>query len=136
LCFAQKVLAAGLSETLTVPAAPSLLLPEDGAMGVTFGTQFSWTQFPGGIHELVVLPSSSDCSESVFVFTAATTASIPDLAGAGLRMLPDTSYSWFINGIAPVTSIDALASPGAFSALNFGNLQQCDSASNSFTTGP
>jgi hypothetical protein len=136
LGFAQKVLMAGQDETLSVPAAPSLLLPEDGVTGVTSATQFSWTQFLGGIHVLAVLPVSSNCSESVFVFTAATAANIPDLSNAGLRMLPDTNYSWFVNGIAPVATIDALASPGAFATLNFGNLQQADSASQSFTTSP
>jgi hypothetical protein len=72
------------------------------------------TQFVGGIHLLAVLPVSSDCSESASTFIAATSAKIPDLADAGLRMLGDElqmvrQWDWSCRQYRPLASPGALA---------------------------
>ena len=131
--FAQEQVPASSSIlALSLPAAPTLTLPADGAAGVTLTTPFAWTEFPGGVYALSFLGHSADVNEGFVVYVAATSATIPDLADAGFPLRG--SYEWQVTGIAPVASIDALAAAGGTWALSFGDLMEATSGQQSFTT--
>jgi hypothetical protein len=128
--FAQQLVSATASAvTLSILAAPSLILPADGATGVGVATRFSWTQFPGGVHAFSIFGR-----QNILVFTAATTATIPDLAGAGFPL--GATYGWTVSGISPVASIDALAAPGGMWALMAGDYAEATSGQQSFVATP
>jgi hypothetical protein len=127
--FAQEqVQAATSSLVLSLPAAPSLTLPADGAASVTLTTPFTWTDFPGGVYAVSFLGHSA----GFVVYVSATSATIPDLAAVGFPLRG--SYEWQVTGIAPVASIDALAAAGGTWALSFGDLMKATSGQRSFTT--
>jgi hypothetical protein len=115
--------------TVSIPPAPSLLLPADGATGVGLATRFTWTPFAGGVHAFAIFGA-----QNVIVFTAATTATIPDLADAGFPLGP--SYGWTVSGISPVASIDALAAPGGMWALQSSDYAEATSGEQRFATSP
>ncbi len=131
----SAVQAADLSATsqnvaLIIPAAPTLITPSDLATGVDAGTPFSWSIYPQGVYELEVYSTSGP---TFYVITAATSVTIPDLAG--LPLPATTGYSWFILGLAPVSTVDVLANPGGINKLSF-DLNASFSATRTFTTGP
>jgi Carboxypeptidase regulatory-like domain len=122
----------GTGLSFTIPAAPTLTAPANGSTGVTTSTPFSWTTYPNGIYEL---EATSATGPKFVILTAATTATIPDLSSYGLPLPASTSYTWVIVGLAPVSTIDLLAAPGGFNAFTV-DLDQAQSVSDSFTTGP
>jgi Carboxypeptidase regulatory-like domain len=120
---------------LSGPIAPSLSSPMDAATGVSVTTAFSWTAYAGGIHVLLFYLDGPS-GPSFVVFTAATTATIPDLASMGFTLPASARYGWHISALAPVTSVDALAAPRFTQTLFAGDYTQGISVSRSFTTGP
>ncbi|HMK73951.1 MAG TPA: hypothetical protein VK454_11470 [Myxococcaceae bacterium] len=97
----------GLSATL-VPAA-ELAAPADGAVGVTPGTQFSWSPSPGGVSLLVVRGSST-----FVVVTAGASATLPDAASLGFALPAGSVFSWYVFGVGPFSGIDAAAGRGGY----------------------
>jgi hypothetical protein len=129
--FAQKqVPATASSLALSLPAAPSLTVPADGAAGVTLTTPFTWTEFAGGVYAVSLIGQH----EGLVVYVAATSATIPDLTAVGFPLLG--SYEWQVTGIAPVAGIDALAAAGGTWALSSGDFMEATSGQRSFTTSP
>lgn len=130
------VLQTGLSANsivpLTIPASPSLTSPSNAATGVTATTPFSWTDYPGGIHEFIAFPQTSGAGPTFYVLTAAVTV---DLADAGLPFPASTAYDWEVIGVAPVSTLDLLVAPGGINRLTI-DLNEGFSATRGFTTGP
>lgn len=127
----QTGLSANSTVMLTIPASPSLTSPSTGATGVTATTPFSWTDYPGGIHEFVAFPHSGS-GPTFYILTEAVTV---DLADAGLPLPASTAYDWEVIGLAPVSTVDVLAAPGGINKLTI-DLNEGFSATRSFTTGP
>jgi hypothetical protein len=115
---------------LTLPAAPTLNLPADGATGVTPTTSFSWTAFPSGVHVFQVYSGGS----AFLLVTSASTATLADFSPQ--TPLSSATYTWDVIGYAPAASVDALAAAGGLHQFLFGNITEGHSASRTFTTGP
>jgi Carboxypeptidase regulatory-like domain len=120
---------------LSGPVAPSLSSPMDAATGVGVTTPFSWTAYAGGVHVLFFYLDAPS-GLSFIVFTAATTATLPDLASLGFSLPASARYGWHLSALAPVTSVDAVAAPRFTQTLFAGDYTEGVSVSRSFTTGP
>jgi hypothetical protein len=108
--YAQLLFSASASDVmLTIPPAPTLLQPAGGSADVTVATPFSWTwpQISGALYMVVIVGPGQGFN----IYTTATTLIIPDLADAGLALVPSASYLWQVYGFAPVASVDQLAGP-------------------------
>jgi hypothetical protein len=108
-------------------------LPANAGTGITTNTDFTWTQFAGGLHIVVLAPTVAT-NPAFYVFTTGTTTKIPDLSAQGLG-LPSggASYGWTIVAVAPWTSIDDFA--GGFEMVPSGtSYYESLSTSRSFTT--
>ncbi len=112
---------------VNIPAAPTLLAPANNASGVTTATQLSCSPFTGGIYHFVLSP---DGYGKYDIWSNTPTASIPDLRAAGVPLPPNNSYQWWVEGTAPITSVDQLAAPYT------GNTLVGKSAFWNLTTGP
>jgi hypothetical protein len=118
---------------LSSPPVPTLTVPVDEATGVNVTTPFAWTAYAGGVHSLFAHPR---IGPSFLIFTAATMATIPDLASLGLSLPASTEYAWQVTGLAPVGSVDALAGPGGVAQVLAGDSTQGLSVTRTFTTPP
>jgi hypothetical protein len=118
---------------LSIPAAPLLSGLQDGATGVRAGERVSWSGMSGAIYGLGITPSLGS-GASYLVFTADTTALIPDLSALSLGLLPATAYDWFVAGIAPISGLDELA--GTATYMPAGDWSSARSAPRHFTTAP
>ena len=98
--------------SLTVPEAPSLALPGNGAINVDQTTQFTWTPFDGGIHWLELWCDSPELE--VYVLTKEASAKLPDLARAGLGLPKSVTCHWNVFAWAPFAAVDDAASPSGF----------------------
>jgi hypothetical protein len=127
--FAGKQVPTNSPVTLSVPAAPTLILPAASATNVTVRTPFVWSQFPGGVHGVAF----SAAYQTLILYTAATTTTLPDFADAGVPLREN--YLWMVTGIAPVASIDALAAPGGVEYSSFDQTMGV-SVEQFFNTGP
>jgi hypothetical protein len=96
---------------VVVRAAPEPLAPANGANAVGLGTVFAWQPVPDGVHVLEVTPDGPDAA-TFLVFTAASSAALPDLGETALGLPSGASYHWRVRGFAPVASVDAFAAPG------------------------
>ncbi len=94
--------------TVNVPAAPTLLAPANNATGITTGAQLSCSPFPGGIYHFVLSP---DGPGKYDIWSNTPTATIPDLRAAGVTLPSNNTYQCWVEGTAPLTSVDQLAAP-------------------------
>jgi hypothetical protein len=133
--YAQQLLSASASDVvLTVPAAPTLLQPAGGS-AYTVGTPFSWTWSEGS--EAVYIVDIVGPFQSFSVFTAATTFDIPDLADAGVAIVPSATYLWEVYGLAPIGGgVDQVASPYSFQSYGYGTYAEAMSNQQYFNTSP
>jgi hypothetical protein len=122
----------GSSVTLVIPAAPTLLQPVAGATDITLKTVFTWTQVSGAVYIVDIVGPFQDFT----VYTAATTLTIPDLADAGLSLVPSTSYLWVVSALAPIGSVDDVVAPEFVQAFFWGTNVEAVSNQQYFTTGP
>lgn len=119
----------GIAATIVAP--PSQLLPVTAATGVTVSTQFTWTNTAG-----VYLFAATGSGVSYYVFTTATTGTIPDLSGAGVQLPASAAYQWLVVGIAPQTTVDSLAVSGGLIGLELVDGTFSESPLRDFTTSP
>lgn len=118
---------------VNLPSPPTLTLPVDAATGVTTTTPFSWTDTTA---VYVVSFSPSGAGPTYYVFTAATSVTIPDLSSAGLPLPTSAGYSWSVIGFGPNTSVDATAIPGGIDGLELTEGYIGETGTRSFTTSP
>ncbi|WNG56707.1 carboxypeptidase regulatory-like domain-containing protein [Archangium gephyra] len=109
----KKGLTAGTSNAALVlqeAARPSQ--PADNATEVTRATEFSWTAFTGGIHQFHIqeMDTAPDTSSySVYIFTSGTQTTLPDLSVFDMSLPANATFTWNVQSIAPVASMDALS---------------------------
>jgi hypothetical protein len=117
--------------SLTLPAAPTLDSPDDGATGVSPSITFIWTDsFVSGVHLFQVYSG-----EQLFTLvTAASSASLSDFVPVG--PLSSTRYSWDVIDYAPAYSVDTIAGAGGLYTFLFGTVVEGQSAPRTFTTAP
>lgn len=140
LAFKSGVAPNGTGAALSVPTAPELSLPVDGATGVKTGSPFSWNAFPGGMH---ILSFDGPAGQpAIFVMTMTANDSLPDLASAGMPIPASTNYSWNVLGVAPFASMDAATGSSGFFFYGFtvgvleGTGSLAYSMTRTFTTAP
>jgi len=102
----------GNSSNVSVPlaAAPLLFSPADGAVGLDTTTSFSWGQGEGTGVNLFRLEPGDPTNPTFLVFTTASDAKVPELAGAGMALPAGASYTWEVDRIVPVASMNDAAS--------------------------
>jgi hypothetical protein len=124
---------------IAMVAAPELSLPVNASTGVDTTITFSWTAMTGGIH---LIAFNGGANPTYYVVTSGTSATIPNLKGAGLGLPPGAAYQWSVDAFGPFASTDAAAgSSGFLGALTNQALLTSDvflgiSTSRSFTTAP
>jgi hypothetical protein len=94
--------------TVAFPAAAEGLTYS--STGVTTGTQFLLMAVPDAVHVLVIGSGASEYSSSVpsYIFlTSGTSATIPDLTSAGLKLPANTDYTWVVYGLGPYADVEA-----------------------------
>jgi hypothetical protein len=102
---------------IVVPAAASPESPPPTASGVSSATNFTWTPFAGGVHLVTFAPAVST-NPTYYVFTSATTTTIPNLTVEGLGLpTGGVSYTWNLIGLAPFATLDAFATGNNFSSF-------------------
>ncbi len=79
---------------LTVPAAPSLASPADGATAGA-GTAFSWSASGGSLRELWVNCSGATATWSVIVYGASNSVALPDLSAFGMPLASGMDCGWW-----------------------------------------
>jgi hypothetical protein len=109
----KKGLTAGTSNAaLVLQEAPQQSQPANEATEVTRATEFSWTAFTGGIHQFQI--QEEDAAEDTFpytvnIYTSGTQTTLPDLSAVDMNLPASTTFSWNVQGFAPVASMDALS---------------------------
>jgi len=93
----------GTNVELLVPSTYSA--PGDDATGVTTGTDFSWTPFPGAVYFVSFFTTAAG-APSYGVITTANSIRIPDLSALGITLPASTTYGWTIQPVAPWASVD------------------------------
>jgi hypothetical protein len=120
--------------SLSIPPGPALVLPENAVSSITAGSSFSWAAMPGAIHIASFSPGNA-AQPAYTVVTAGSQARIPDLSSAGLGLPSSAQYSWYVIGLAPLSSVDAFATPSGLAVLSGSATgAQGVTASRSFTT--
>lgn len=94
--------------SVAVSASPVLETPPNGTTGVTTSTSFSCTSFPSGIYHFSI---GSEGPPTYNIWSASPAVTMPDLSSAGLAFPNNASYSWHVQGYAPLSSVDELARP-------------------------
>ena len=100
-----------------LPTPCTAVVPADHATNVGTTTDFTWTPMTGTVYVLFLLGSGT--SPSYFVFTAATSARIPDLSAQGLGL--SGAFRWDVNAFGPVASVDDLAGAAALHLVGAGS---------------
>lgn len=106
--FVAGVMPNASGVSVVVPAGSTPGSPPDAATSVTTATNFTWTAYTGGINIIALVGSGTN--PTYYIYTAATTTTIPNLTAQGLP-LPSggVAYSWYIYGLAPFVNLDAFA---------------------------
>jgi hypothetical protein len=81
---------------------PLLVSPANAVTGVDRKTVFQWTPFERGIYEVLI----GGTGYSVFVYTASTSLTLPDLSVVGAAYLPGVRAEWQVVGVGPAKTID------------------------------
>ncbi|AKJ02634.1 outer membrane autotransporter barrel domain protein [Archangium gephyra] len=109
----KKGLTAGTRDAaLVIQAAPQQGQPANEATEVTRATEFSWTGFTGGIHQFQIQeddPAEGTFPYTVNIYTSGTRTTLPDLSAVDMSLPASTTFSWNVQGFAPVASMDALS---------------------------
>lgn len=87
-------LTSGDAVELAVPPAPNAISPADGATGVDESTLFTVTKPHGGSAHFVFAPVSPATGPRLFVSTAGSSVTIPDLSAIGIALTPAVEHSW------------------------------------------
>lgn len=101
--------------TINLASSPQLNIPAHNGSGIDTTTQFLWTMGSGGgICVLKMYPTNPGTGPSFNIFTANNSSSIPNLAPQGLGLPSNTSYTWRVEQLFPVSSIDDADSASSF----------------------
>jgi hypothetical protein len=102
--------------SITVQAPPALSSPAAGAT-VRADTPFAWSAFDSGVYllELDAVPYSA-ATPAVYLFTAGTSVTWPDLSALGVSFPAGGEYECTIAGLGPYASMDDAAGPNGVGA--------------------
>jgi hypothetical protein len=107
----------GSPVTAQLQAPPSFTSPAANTT-VSPTTTFAWTAFDGGVYELDLvsgqLPSAA--APNIYLYTAATSTTWPDLTAASVSYPADAEYACTIVGLGVYASIDELTGSAGFAA--------------------
>jgi len=103
----------GSNLTLTVPEPPTLLLPADGATGVTTTTPLRFLRGEGAGAAIVRIQRDSSL-DTLNVVTASEEIVLPELPDSALAILASTTYRWVVEVHGDAASVDHLAGPAGF----------------------
>ncbi len=94
-----------------------LASPATGAT-VSRTTNFVWTSFSGGVHELDCVSGAMPTSAApdVSLYTADTSATWPDLSVAQIAFPSGRSYACTVVGLGAFASLDAAVGPTGLAA--------------------
>ncbi|OJH41902.1 hypothetical protein BON30_01300 [Cystobacter ferrugineus] len=97
-----------VSLELQAPARPAQ--PADAAKDVTRTTGFSWSPFANGVHMLMLQEDKSENQTpyTVAIYTREPQTSLPDLSAFGMDLPASTEFTWQIQGVGPMASMDAM----------------------------
>jgi hypothetical protein len=95
--------------TLALPTAPGLSQPATDATGVDHETVFSWTPFDESVYTFRAYPETEGAL-SLYVYTAQTQATLPDLSSLGYPLPKGVKYQWWLYADAPVLDTDEMTS--------------------------
>jgi hypothetical protein len=109
---------------------PGLLLPADGATGADASTELTWTPFDDAVH--VVTAWTEHYAPMYEIVTTGSSARIPDLRAHGVSLRPATRLTWYVQGLAPFTDVDAVAGDARVERWS----QRGSSPYRTFTTAP
>jgi hypothetical protein len=139
LYFKTGIATGATGAAITMVAAPGLSLPVNAATAVDTTVTFSWTAMTGGVH-LVRFTSAGN--PTYYVLTSGTSATIPNLKGAGLGLPSSAAYQWSVIGVGPFAGADdAAGSTGFLGTISNQALLTSDaflgvSSARTFTTAP
>jgi hypothetical protein len=137
--FKSRIATGATGVAITLVAAPELSLPVNAATGIDTTITFSWTAMTGGIH---LVQFNGGANATYYVVTTGTSATIPNLKGAGLGLPSAAAYQWSVEAFGPFASADdAAGSSGFLGALINPAILNSDaflgiSTSRTFTTAP
>lgn len=112
----QGIAAGTTNVTLDLKAAPVPQMPDDKATNVARATQFSWTSsLQGGVNLAVFakkLPEQPTLAEetpfSITVVTSGSSTELPDLSALGMGLPANTDFTWLVQSVSPIASVDSL----------------------------
>lgn len=122
--------ASGVAVTLPPVVEPGQ--PAEGAADVGAGTRLSWNRIDDAVYVIQVGPMSA--GPTYWIFTADTSATIPDLTAAGAGLPAGAAYSWAVLALAPFGGLNQAAGPANLVAT--GDWTTSVSATRHFTTAP
>jgi hypothetical protein len=138
IIHASAPASSGGSIHLAPRAAPQLSLPANGAHDVGQSMTFSWSAFAGGVHQ-VVFSEQANSGYRVTIVTRDATTTLPALSDLGLSIPRAAQLRWSVAGIAPVASMDEVASPAFADRLTLSPGSETFygfTAERTFTTAP
>jgi hypothetical protein len=107
----KRGLTAGTTNAaLVIPAPARPAQPADAAKDVTRTTEFSWSSFTNGVHQLLLQEDKSENQTpyTVTIYTSGTQTTLPDLSAFGMDLPANTEFTWQVQGVGPVASLDTL----------------------------
>jgi hypothetical protein len=109
----QDGLTSSSSPELTIPETASLRQPINDATGVTTDTQFAFDAAPGVGGHLVYIQESG-VMEGIFIVTAETTFTLPEIVQGDFSLYPESWFYWAVEAHGSFATVDAMAGPEGF----------------------
>jgi hypothetical protein len=101
------------STQLTLPAPIAATSPADGVTMFDPGTPLVWSAPAGAAVNVIVDPN--DVNNAAYdVYTAHSSATIPDLTAQGVPLPSGAAYGWAVVSFGASVSVDDIASPAGF----------------------
>jgi|GEM_PF-3668734 len=111
LIFFKRGLPAGVTNaTMVFQSAARPAQPVNEAKEVTRTTAFSWSPYATGVHRILFQEDKSDNQTpyKVSILMSGTQTTLPDLSALGMVVPASTEFTWYVQGLGPVDSVDAL----------------------------
>jgi hypothetical protein len=98
-----------LNIVIDVPEMTGQALPVEGAVGVSYATQFQITPTPGNRVFRVRFGPNPGPGPSIILHTTESTFTIPDLSAFGFGIAQGSAYEWSVTLNGPLASLDEAA---------------------------
>jgi len=101
----DKLLPGAQGVTLTIPKAPLLLSPADGATGINTTTQFKWSVTPNAV-SLVRIRLDAGEFNTIYIATSDTSTQMPTFNDAALQLKVNAMGKWQVQQHGSYATID------------------------------